>query len=143
MGTTTHFHGIRQLNSIDSDGVNAVSQCAIAPNQTYTYQFTATQYGHTWYHSHFSLQYSSGLTGKLLIAGPSSASWTSIWVQFHQRLGSKIHIQRIQEQLNTHLHNTREYYCGRWFGYDINDYIHLPGVKCRNQPSRIFQTHSK
>jgi FtsP/CotA-like multicopper oxidase with cupredoxin domain len=47
----------------------------IPPGGSFTYTFQATSYGHTWYHSHFSLQYSNGLTGSLVIYGPSSANW--------------------------------------------------------------------
>jgi FtsP/CotA-like multicopper oxidase with cupredoxin domain len=47
----------------------------IPPGSSFTYTFHCTSYGHTWYHSHFSLQYSNGLTGPLVIHGPSSANW--------------------------------------------------------------------
>lgn len=52
-----------------------MTQCPIAPNQTYTYTFNVTQYGHTWYHSHYQTQYSDGVMAPLTIYGPSSASW--------------------------------------------------------------------
>ena len=55
-GTAIHWHGIRQLNSSQMDGVNAVTQCPIAPGEEFTYVFNVTQYGTTWYHSHYSLQ---------------------------------------------------------------------------------------
>lgn len=55
-GTTIHWHGIRQLNTMQMDGVNGVTQCPIAKGDTFTYKFRALQYGHTWYHSHYSLQ---------------------------------------------------------------------------------------
>lgn len=55
-GTTIHWHGIRQLDSNQMDGVNGITQCPITYGDTYTYNFTAMQYGHTWYHSHYSLQ---------------------------------------------------------------------------------------
>ena len=78
-GTTIHWHGIRQLHSNEADGVNGVTQCPIATKETYTYNFKATQYGHTWYHSHYSLQYPDGVAGPLLIHGPSSDSWDEAW----------------------------------------------------------------
>jgi hypothetical protein len=55
-GTTIHWHGLRQLNNVENDGVNAVTQCPIAPGDSYTYKFQARQYGTSWYHSHYSLQ---------------------------------------------------------------------------------------
>ncbi|KAJ9638488.1 hypothetical protein H2204_004258 [Knufia peltigerae] len=71
-GTSVHWHGVRQLNTGHMDGVNAVTQCPIAPGQEFTYVFNATQYGTTWYHSHYSLQYAAGAMGPLTIYGPAS-----------------------------------------------------------------------
>ena len=78
-GSTIHWHGIRQLHTNQADGVNGVTQCPIANGETYTYNFRATQYGHTWYHSHYSLQYPDGVAAPLLIHGPHSANWTDEW----------------------------------------------------------------
>jgi len=47
-GTTIHWHGIRQLNTTEMDGVNGVTQCPIAYDHTFTYKFRLWQYGHTW-----------------------------------------------------------------------------------------------
>ena len=57
------------------DGVNAVTQCPISPGQEFTYKFNATQYGSSWYHSHYSLQYADGLVGPMTIYGPSSTDY--------------------------------------------------------------------
>ncbi|KAK3319747.1 multicopper oxidase-domain-containing protein [Cercophora scortea] len=88
MGTTVHWHGIRQFRTNHMDGV-PVTQCPIIPGGNFTYNFTALQYGHTWYHSHYGLQYADGLAGPLVIYGPTSADWDnaaeplliSDWVQ--------------------------------------------------------------
>lgn len=64
-GTTVHWHGIRQLNTNQMDGVNGVTQCPIAQGDTFTYKFRLLQYGHTWYHSHYSLQVNSLLSCKI------------------------------------------------------------------------------
>ncbi|KAN0068546.1 Multicopper oxidase domain containing protein [Elaphomyces granulatus] len=74
-GTTIHWHGIRQLNTVENDGVNAVTQCPVAPGDSLTYKFKAMQYGTSWYHSHYSLQYADGMAGPLTIHGPSSANY--------------------------------------------------------------------
>ncbi|KAK2814453.1 hypothetical protein FQN49_008182, partial [Arthroderma sp. PD_2] len=74
-GTTVHCHGLRMFDNLLMDGVPGVTQCPIAPEDTFTYKFRATQYGSTWYHSHYSLQYSDGLVGPLTIHGPSSAEY--------------------------------------------------------------------
>ena len=57
------------------DGVNAVSQCPIAPGEKFTYKFKTWQYGTSWCHSHYSLQYGDGLLGPLTIHGSATASY--------------------------------------------------------------------
>jgi FtsP/CotA-like multicopper oxidase with cupredoxin domain len=55
--TSIYWHGLRQLGSSEYDGVPGVTGCPIAPGGGMTYRFRATQYGSTWYHNHFTLQY--------------------------------------------------------------------------------------
>lgn len=57
------------------DGVNGVTQCPIAPNDYFLYEFKVTQYGSSWYHSHYSVQYADGALGPITLHGPSSAEW--------------------------------------------------------------------
>lgn len=40
-----------------------------------TYKFQATQYGTSWYHSHFSSQLGDGLYGPIIIHGPATANY--------------------------------------------------------------------
>ncbi|KAK3307155.1 laccase 2 [Chaetomium strumarium] len=74
-GTSIHWHGIRMRNNYGMDGVPGVSQCPIPPGGTFTYRWRAEQYGTTWYHSHFSMQYSVGLQGPIVIHGPATANY--------------------------------------------------------------------
>lgn len=74
-GTAIHWHGLRMLDNMANDGVPGVTACPIAPNQTFTYRFRVTQYGSTWYHSHFSLQYGDGLYGGMIFHGPATADY--------------------------------------------------------------------
>ncbi|OTB05429.1 putative multicopper oxidase [Hypoxylon sp. CI-4A] len=74
-GTSIHWHGIRQNGTMEMDGVNGVTQCPIAPGDNFTYEFKAVQYGSSWYHSHYSLQYADGLAGPITIYGPSSSNF--------------------------------------------------------------------
>ncbi len=59
------------------DGVPGNSQCPIAPGGTFTYRFRADLYGSTWYHSHYSSQYASGLAGPIVIYGPKNVEYDS------------------------------------------------------------------
>lgn len=74
-GTSLHFHGMRQLNTNEMDGVPSITQCALAPGEKMTYTFVASNYGSTWYHSHFALQTYDGVFGPMIIHGPSSAEY--------------------------------------------------------------------
>ncbi|KAF2274576.1 uncharacterized protein EI97DRAFT_102769 [Westerdykella ornata] len=74
-GTGIHWHGVRQLNSCQHDGVGGVTECPIAPGHTRQYVFKCTQFGTTWYHSHWSAQYGDGVVGTLIIDGPATANY--------------------------------------------------------------------
>ena len=74
-GTSIHWHGLRQLHSNQMDGTNGITECPIAPGQTKVYTFKATEYGTSWYHSHYSVQYSEGAVGPIVINGPTSDNW--------------------------------------------------------------------
>jgi FtsP/CotA-like multicopper oxidase with cupredoxin domain len=55
--------------------VNEITQCPMAPKHNFIYNFTLPQYGSSWYHSHYSVQYTDGAAGPITIYGPSSANW--------------------------------------------------------------------
>ncbi|KAL1302666.1 hypothetical protein AAFC00_003031 [Neodothiora populina] len=68
--TSIHWHGFFQNGTNDMDGPQGVTQCGIAPNSTFTYDFTADQSGTYWYHSHTRSQYPDGLRQALIISDP-------------------------------------------------------------------------
>ena len=74
-GTAIHWHGLRQWHKNTQDGVPGITECPIAPGQQKTYTFQATQYGTSWYHSHFSCQYGDGLVGPIVVQGPATADY--------------------------------------------------------------------
>ena len=74
-GTGLHFHGIRQNYTVQNDGVPSITQCPTAPGSSVTYTWRATQYGSTWYHSHFALQAWEGVLGGIIINGPATANY--------------------------------------------------------------------
>jgi hypothetical protein len=65
-GTAVHWHGLRQYLTMHMDGVPGVTQCPIAPGHSFSYIINTTQYGSSWYHSHYSLQYADGLAGPIV-----------------------------------------------------------------------------
>ncbi|KAF9236088.1 laccase [Melanogaster broomeanus] len=69
--TSVHWHGIFQPHTNAMDGTAFVTQCPIAPGNSFTYSFTPpNQAGTFWYHSHFRLQYCEGLRGAMVIYDP-------------------------------------------------------------------------
>ncbi|KAK0386800.1 hypothetical protein NLU13_6636 [Sarocladium strictum] len=66
--TSLHFHGLYQNGTNAMDGSVGITQCAIGPGSTFTYNFTvAGQSGTYWYHAHHSVQASDGLLGPVVI----------------------------------------------------------------------------
>ncbi|RMD44879.1 hypothetical protein DV735_g374, partial [Chaetothyriales sp. CBS 134920] len=72
-GTSLHWHGLLQRGTPYEDGVPGITQCPIAPGETFTYSFNADLYGTSWYHSHYSGQYAAGVFGAIIIHGPPHA----------------------------------------------------------------------
>ena len=69
--TTIHWHGIRV--PIQMDGVPDVSQPAVQPGGTFTYDFVVPDAGLFWYHPHVmsAAQVGYGLYGALLVEDPA------------------------------------------------------------------------
>ncbi|KAF7561130.1 hypothetical protein G7046_g3000 [Stylonectria norvegica] len=70
--TSLHFHGLFMNGSSHMDGPSQVTQCPIPPGGSFLYNFTITQPGTYWYHSHTDSQYPDGLRGPLIIHDPES-----------------------------------------------------------------------
>ncbi|KAI6010420.1 laccase [Pisolithus microcarpus] len=71
LSTTIHWHGLFQNGTNYADGTAFVTQCPIAQNSSFLYQFEArNQAGTYWYHSHYSTQTCDGLRGPLVIYDP-------------------------------------------------------------------------
>ncbi len=65
--TTLHWHGLRLPNA--ADGVAGLTQDAVQPGQSFTYEFVAREAGTFWYHSHQQTeqQLPRGLFGALVV----------------------------------------------------------------------------
>ncbi|KAK8251226.1 laccase-1 precursor [Phyllosticta capitalensis] len=74
-GTSIHFHGLRQLDTNGQDGVNGLTECPLAPGESKTYRFKCTQFGTSWYHSHYTAQYGDGVVGAIVIRGPANEEY--------------------------------------------------------------------
>lgn len=74
-GTAIHWHGLLQQGTPWEDGSPGISQCPIAPSKSLTYEFIADLFGTSWYHSHYSAQYADGVTGPIVVHGPTQAQY--------------------------------------------------------------------
>ncbi|OLN85725.1 Iron transport multicopper oxidase FET3-like protein 3 [Colletotrichum chlorophyti] len=68
--TSLHFHGLFQNGTNHMDGAVGITQCAIPPGKSFTYDFKFDQVGTYWYHAHNDGQYPEGLRGPLVIRDP-------------------------------------------------------------------------
>jgi manganese oxidase len=68
--TTLHFHGVRVPNSMD--GVPVITQDAVMPGESFTYEFTLKNSGTHMYHPHFNAteQITEGLLGAFVVHDP-------------------------------------------------------------------------
>ncbi|PYH37300.1 multicopper oxidase [Aspergillus neoniger CBS 115656] len=74
-GTSIHWHNVRQNHTNPQDVTNSITQCPTPPGRSITYEWRATQYGTTYYHSHFALQAWDGIYGAIVINGPASSNY--------------------------------------------------------------------
>ncbi|GME55867.1 Multicopper oxidase type 1 [Neofusicoccum parvum] len=70
--TSIHWHGMWQTGTPHMDGGAQISQCAIPPGGSFTYEFKAYPAGTFWYHSHDMGQYPDGLRAPMIIHDPDS-----------------------------------------------------------------------
>uniref|UniRef100_A0ACD6A969 Uncharacterized protein n=1 Tax=Avena sativa TaxID=4498 RepID=A0ACD6A969_AVESA len=66
-GLVVHWHGMRQVGTPWADGTASISQCAINPGDSFTYEFVADKPGTFFYHGHFGMQRAAGLYGSLIV----------------------------------------------------------------------------
>jgi len=89
---TVHHHGLHQLNTSHFDGVHGVSQPAVPPYSSWSYQFLAWPPGSALYHGHTGLLSSNGFRGGVIVrpiiedpfAGMYSAEFTWVLAEFQQ-----------------------------------------------------------
>ncbi|KAJ6592231.1 laccase [Mycena vulgaris] len=69
--TSIHWHGFFMKKTSWADGPSFVTQCPIAANHSFLYDFEAPgQAGTYWYHSHLSAQYCDGARGAFVVYDP-------------------------------------------------------------------------
>ncbi|KIW35406.1 uncharacterized protein PV07_02104 [Cladophialophora immunda] len=73
--TSIHWHGLNQPGTPYYDGVVTVAQCPIVPGGNLTYRFRADEFGTSWWHAHYSAQYSAGVVGPIVVHGPNDAGY--------------------------------------------------------------------
>ncbi|EGD74175.1 laccase 1 [Salpingoeca rosetta] len=69
-GVSIHWHGLEVRDAINMDGVVGLTQCAVPPGESMTYEFVITdEAGTYWYHTHAGIDRvaSRGLIGAFII----------------------------------------------------------------------------
>lgn len=98
--TTIHWHGVRLPNEMD--GVPSLTQPAVAPGDTFVYEFTPKDAGTFWFHPHVrsSEQVERGLYGVLIVEDvePPPYDRDLVWVLDDWRLDDA---GQIDERFNT------------------------------------------
>ncbi|KAL7301837.1 hypothetical protein TKK_0005444 [Trichogramma kaykai] len=64
---TLHWHGVDQKGTPYMDGVHHVTQCGILPGEKFVYDFTVTESGTLFWHSHIGALRVDGLTGAMIV----------------------------------------------------------------------------
>lgn len=70
--TTIHWHGLHLNGEPYMDGAPMITQCSILSDQTFRYDFIASNSGTFFWHSHDGLQKMDGLAGSLIVRKPRS-----------------------------------------------------------------------
>jgi len=80
--TTLHSHGL--FVPPEMDGVPVISQPAIMPGESFTYEYTIRNAGSHMYHSHFMAEHQvpMGLLGALVITDPNAADFVETDVDY-------------------------------------------------------------
>ncbi|KAF9443529.1 multicopper oxidase [Macrolepiota fuliginosa MF-IS2] len=89
-GATIHWHGLFQRGTNFMDGVDGVTQCPVAPGNSFQYAFNVNQSGTYWYHSHFGVQYCDGVRGALIVNDPSDPLKSLYDGEYHEVASSQL-----------------------------------------------------
>ncbi|KAJ9592217.1 hypothetical protein L9F63_001218, partial [Diploptera punctata] len=68
-----HWHGLHMVGTPYMDGVPMVTQCSILSDQTFRYDFTVSNSGTFFWHSHDGFQKMDGVIGSLIVREPRSS----------------------------------------------------------------------
>jgi FtsP/CotA-like multicopper oxidase with cupredoxin domain len=71
-GVSIHWHGLGMRNAINMDGAVGFTQCAIATDKTFVYDFVVDleQAGTFWWHAHSQVERGDGMYGGLVVHKP-------------------------------------------------------------------------
>ncbi|KAI8888690.1 multicopper oxidase [Backusella circina FSU 941] len=132
-----HFHGIRQIGTVESDGVPGVTQNPIAPGATFLHRFRLVdQAGTYFYHAHVGLQDDS-VQGPLVVyeskeANPREKSGKTLAAGPH--IYDDELVLHLSEWWHEKLNKREQYYLGPEFAFDKGaDSILFNGMTIHDQ----------
>lgn len=124
-----HWHGYPVPNSMD--GIPGVTQDAIAPGKSFTYEFVANEVGTYWYHSHQDSvnQLDRGLYGALIVEdnGKFDKDYTLMideWVSDEEKISEQIKEMKniSSEKKDEHNMDMDSHSSGGMMNHDMNEY---------------------
>ncbi|OAD02978.1 multicopper oxidase [Mucor lusitanicus CBS 277.49] len=118
--TSIHYHGIRQIGTVEADGVPGITQHAISPNKTYLHKFKVhDQAGTYFYHAHVGLQDDS-VKGAFIVYESDKANPASqrAELQAGPYKYKKDLILQMSEWWHDDLKSREDYYLSNQFKFD-------------------------
>jgi FtsP/CotA-like multicopper oxidase with cupredoxin domain len=102
--TSLHWHGLQIPNA--EDGVAGLTQDAVAPGHSMTYEFVAREIGTYWYHSHqqTEAQLPRGLFGAIVVEPANPAQQRDVTLVLHGSTGSQVSINGEKDNLHIDAH---------------------------------------
>lgn len=97
---TIHWHGLPIQNEMD--GIPGVTQNAVQPSESFTYEFTANVPGTYWYHSHQdgATQVDKGLYGSFIVEGTNQGEYDRDYTLVLDEWMSDMDSMNMEEMMN-------------------------------------------
>lgn len=142
--TSIHWHGMYQNGSNSMDGTVGITQCPIAPNRSFTYEFKVQgQSGTYYYHAHQGVQAADGLVGPLIVHSREEKQLQSIEYASDRIIMLSDHYHDLsgalaRQYLAPDMENAEPVPDGALInGRAIRDCDDLPHRKCDNTTSNV------
>ncbi|CAF0954234.1 unnamed protein product [Brachionus calyciflorus] len=132
-----HWHGLRQLNNSENDGVSMINQWPILPLNSYEYKFKAADSGTHFWHAHSGLLRTDGIFGPLIIRQKSDPlkNLYDFDLKEHYIILNEWHKNQLINIYGSYLHSA---YFGTEYSILINGKSNFPDKPDSHVPLELF-----